>query len=504
MTVPLDAECRIEPNPGLRSIDGGRILIGGAPFRILRLRAGGAELIRSWFAGGPIDDRPAHHDLARRLERNGMATIRWPAPKPEGAQEAGVRSAVIIPSHDDQDELDRTMACAVDRWADEVIVVDDGSERPITAPSPRVTLRRHDRPVGPGMARQRGLDATEADVVVFLDAGVTITPEDASGLLAAFVDPAVVAAAPRVRSEPAGHLVGRYDLHRSPLDLGPAESLVGPGRQVPYVPTACLAVRSAAVREVGGFDPGLRYGEDVDLVWRLEAIGIVRYLPHLSAVHRPRATLAAMVAQRHHYGSSAAALAQRHGADALTPCRVSPWTALVVGLALATRPFLAAGTIVGTGLALGPKLEPMPDARIEALALTARGHWYGGLSVLTATTRAWAPLLLPLLLGGGRSRRTAGTILAAAAGRRLLDGPRQGDAAAIDVAIGLVDDLAYCSGLWRGAIEQRSAGPLRPVLASWPGGGPSLRQRLSARWSRLTGRGNRSGTGAEPRTATRR
>lgn len=500
MTVPLDAECRLEPNPGLRSVDGGRILIGGAPLRILRLRTGGAELVRGWFAGGPIDDRPAHHDLARRLERNGMATIRWPAPGPEAPEPW---TAVIIPSHDDHDALDRTIASGPHRWADQVIVVDDGSERPIVAPSDQVTLLRQDRAGGPGAARQRGLEATEAEVVLFLDAGVTIAPDDARGLLDAFVDPAVVAAAPRVRSEPVEHLVGRYDLARSPLDLGTVESLVGPGRQVPYVPTACLAVRASAVRDVGGFDPGLRYGEDVDLVWRLGRIGTVRYLPGLTAVHRPRATMAALVAQRHHYGSSAAPLATRHGHDALTPCRVSPWTALVVGLAMARRPFLAGATAFGTGMALRPKLEPMPDARVEALGLTVRGHWYGGLSILTAVTRAWAPLLVPLLLRGGRLRRWAGTVLAAAAARRLLDGPRQPDTAAIDVAVGLVDDLAYCSGLWRGAIRERSVGALLPVLASWPGGGPTLRQRLSSFGPRRSGR-DPGEPGTAPEAATRR
>ena len=44
--------------------------------------------------------------------------------------------------------------------------------------------------------------------------------------------------------------------------------------KVSYVPTAALLVRRAALDSVtpgGGavFDPALRYGEDVDLVWRL-------------------------------------------------------------------------------------------------------------------------------------------------------------------------------------------------------------------------------------------
>ncbi|MEL6982153.1 MAG: glycosyltransferase, partial [Actinomycetota bacterium] len=163
MTVPLDAQCHIEPSPDLRSIDDGRILIGGAPLRILRLRTGGAELIRGWFAGQPIDDQPAHHDLARRLERNGMATIRWPEPAVGSPRP---RTAVIIPSHNDQDELHRTLATGITAWADETIVVDDGSTPPLGPLGPQVTVLRQDRPGGPGSARQRGLEATSADVVL--------------------------------------------------------------------------------------------------------------------------------------------------------------------------------------------------------------------------------------------------------------------------------------------------------------------------------------------------
>lgn len=476
MTVPLAAGCHLEPTPDLRTIDGGRILIGGAPLRIVRLRDGGADLVRHWFAGGPIADLPAHHQLARRLEQNGMAHLRWPGQD----RPAGRGPTVIIPTHDDRAELDRTLAAGIAAWADEVLVVDDGSVPAVDQLGPEVTVLRRPEAGGPGVARQDGLEAAEGDLVLFIDAGVTLAPADAAGLLAAFGDPAVVAAAPRVRSEPGCHLVARYDRHRSPLDLGPTESLVGPGRLVPYVPTACLAVRADAVRRIGGFDPDLRYGEDVDLVWRLSQIGSVRYLPNLSATHRPRSTVRAMVAQRRDYGSSAAGLAARHGADPVTPCRVSPWTALVVAMALAGHPALAAATVVGTGLALEPKLRPMPQARAEAVALTVRGHWYGGLSILTASTRSWAPLVIALLAGGSRSRRLGVTVLAAATARRAIDGPPEPGPALLDLTLGLVDDLAYCSGLWRGAKAERSSVALRPVLASWPGGGPPGRARARA------------------------
>ncbi len=495
----LDASCLVEPTPDLRTVDGGRVLIGGAPLRLLRLADDGAAVVRRWFAGQPVGDSPAHRRLARRLEEGGLAHIRWPA---AGAETAGsgpgrrpapaTTVSVIVPTHDDHDELARTLASLSDHrtattaataataaTSIDVVVVDDGSSAPPEpGPGVRLLLRRR-RAGGPAAARQTGLDAIDTDLVVFVDAGVVLARSTLAGLIRAFDDPAVVAAAPRVRSEPLPHPVARYELHRSPLDLGPVESLVGPGRAVPYVPTACLAVRAEAVAAAGGFDPGLRYGEDVDLVWRLGRLGHVRYLPDLGATHRPRPTLPALLTQRRAYGSSAAPLAERHGHEALAPCRVSGWTVAVVWLALSGRPVAAGLTAVGTGLALAPKLEPLPDVRAEAMALTLRGHWYGGRSIVTAVARTWAPLVLVAPVLGPRAARLARVAAVVGVARRLLDGPRRPGAAALDLAIGAADDLAYAAGVWEGAVRHRITGPLRPVLTSWPEPGPGLMARLT-------------------------
>ena len=65
-----------------------------------------------------------------------------------------------------------------------------------------------------------------------------------------------------------------------------------------YVPAAVLVVRASALDEVGGFDVGMRCGEDVDLVWRLcrcRLAGTLRTVrgrappaaPQLASVLRP-------------------------------------------------------------------------------------------------------------------------------------------------------------------------------------------------------------------------
>lgn len=469
----LPATYRLEAAPDLRTLANGRILLGGAPFTIMRLSAAGAETTRAWFRGDSVSKATSHQALARRLLAAGMVSPRW---EPDTSQAA---MTVIIPVKDDQAGLDDTLAQLLQHanapcgppGTPRVVVVDDGSATPVTCAYHGVTIYRNETSTGPGQARQLGLAEIDTPVVAFVDAGVRVTAADLATIAHHFDDPMVVAAAPRIRSSPAAHLVGRYDEHRSPLDLGPMASLVGPGKQVPYVPTACLIARTAAVEAAGGFDPDLRYGEDVDLVWRLGAAGAIRYCPDVEALHPPRPTVGRMASQRASYGSAAAPLALRHG-EAVAPAKLSGWSVLVTLLVLLGHPAKALVAWAWTASALRPKIEPMPDATVEAVMLTGRGHWYGGLSLLTAVSRTWMPFVAFAALILPSQRRRLTWLAVAALARRLIDGPRRPGAAVVDVALGAVDDLSYCAGVWQGAVHSRSAASLKPVMTSWPKPGP--------------------------------
>lgn len=94
---------------------------------------------------------------------------------------------------------------------------------------------------------------------------------------------------------------------------------------MPYVPTAALLVRRAALEGVGLFDPALRVGEDVDLVWRLHDSGwSTRYDPRTVVVHEGPIGWSGWLTRRHRYGTSAAPLAARHRGR-LTPLVLRPW-----------------------------------------------------------------------------------------------------------------------------------------------------------------------------------
>jgi mycofactocin system glycosyltransferase len=268
---------RLILDPAVRVYDGGRVL--AARGRIIRLAEGGPAALRALLADTAT---PAQARLGERLIDAGFA---HPRPMPSRTP-----VTIVIPVKDEPAGLARCLA-ALDpsgrlRTADvclrPLIVVDDGSAVPIPG-----AIRR-ERCGGPAAARNTGLDHARTELVAFLDADTLPPPDWIERLAGHFDDPRVAAVAPRIRAA---------NRRRSPLDLGP-------NRTVPYVPSAALIVRTP-VR----FDETLRYGEDVDLVWRLLDAGHrVVYDPSVVVLHHE----ARVARRRFRYGTSAAPLAARH------------------------------------------------------------------------------------------------------------------------------------------------------------------------------------------------
>ncbi|MCI2423943.1 mycofactocin biosynthesis glycosyltransferase MftF [Saccharopolyspora sp. K220] len=440
---------RLVPDPGLLRWDDGRILAGGAPFRVMRLSARGADLVNDW-----IEGKPASGSLARRLVRAGMMH-----PHYDAAQSRPEDVTAVIPVRD-ADPTDLLAALG----KSEVIVVDDGSKRPV--PGAAV---RHDVARGPAAARNAGWRLARTPLVVFLDADTVPEPGWLEPVLRHFEDPAVAAVAPRVRSSPANTALTRYESTQSPLDLGTEPGLVRPGGRISYVPTAALVVRVAALRELDGFDEDLRFGEDVDLIWRLIAQRhLVRYEPTATVQHAPRASWSALLRQRFDYGSSAGPLAQRHGA-AVAPVRASLWSALAWALVLTGRTGVGIAVVGGAAVLLSRKLGKIGVPTSESLRLAVQGNVGAGRTFADAIGRAWAPIAIPVLMLSRRGRIVLGLV----ALRHLLDWTRQRpplDPIRWSLAR-IADDVAYGCGVLRGALKSRSPAALLPSLSD--GGGRS-------------------------------
>ena len=431
----------------------------------MRLRAGaGAELDRltAPLRAGPAD-RPLRV-LARTLVDGGLAH-----PRPGAAQVGDV--TVVVPVRDRTVELARCLR-GLGRGVP-VLVVDDGSRDPQAvarvAADHGARVVHQPRNTGPAGARNTGVAATTTALLAFLDSDCVVPEDWLARLVGHFDDPSVAAVAPRVRARAGtGSLLSRYAAARGPLDLGPHEARVRPGGRVPYVPTAALVVRREALLATSttgeAFDVALRFGEDVDLVWRLHDAGwTVRYDPRSAVGHAEPDRWWSWLRRRHHYGTSAAPLAERHPGR-LTPLVLPPWPTLALLLLAAGRPLpalvSAAVPVVRvhrvlrrTGLPTGPCA--LTAARLGLTAVTATLGGLGGAGTVTT-----APLLVAAL-AGRRTRRAALVALVAPpllehlVRRPALDPLRW-------TGVRLVDDLAYASGVWRGCWTARTLAPLRP------------------------------------------
>lgn len=555
-----------------RRLEGGRVLSGGAPLRLLRLGEQGAAVVERWVAGGTVGDDPASRALARHLVSTGMV---HPCPP---RTTLPLEVTIVVPVRDQPDHLRRLLdslaahpeglhrvivvddgstdpgglaaACAVawetDASSSSALLVGDGSERSArggngsggegragagngsggegsagggngsggggsagctdegfagekhAASVPLLQVVRNERSLGPGAARNLGASLGSGDVVVFLDADVVVTDKWLHPLLVHFADPAVGAVAPRVTApegttrprvtepagaagpwvtEPAGHrerdgLLGRYEVARSPLDLGPRPAAVYPGSRVGYVPSAALAVRRRALLDVGGFEHSLHIGEDVDFVWRLDASGwSVRYEPSARVVHTTRATLRAWLGQRFQYGTSASVLSQRHP-GAIAAVRVPQWAVASWSAAAIGSQRVAAGLLGASGAAwaasavsLARELPLTHRRLIEAIRLTTKVHWQAGASLAEAIRRPWWPFAVLAAWHMPSARRAvAAAWLVPPCWRWLRDRPSM--PLWTWVGLHLADDLAYGAGVWAGCLARSTFGPLLPQLTA--------------------------------------
>lgn len=464
---------RVTPDTTLRRHAHGRVVLGGSPTRLLRLTEHGSALLDRWCAGEPIGTSPHETVLARRLLDAGLLQ---PAPGPGRYTPADV--TVVVPVKDDPDGLARLLAATAD--IAHQIVVDDGSATPLLHATTRHLSAR-----GPAAARNTGWRRATTDLVAFLDADTAPEPGWLTSVLPLFDDPRVAAVAPRVvsgygssNSDRHSRPLASYERDHSSLDMGPHPAAVRPMSRVSYVPAAALVVRRTALASLGGFDDALRYGEDVDLIWRLLAAGhTVRYQPEATVWHQPRATLRAWLRQRHYYGTAAGPLAIRHPGH-LACVRASPWTLAAAALAAAGRPRTAVAlAAVEAGLGARTALRRDVPGSV-AVALGARRQAVAVRMLADAVRRTWWPLLLPARRG--RRLLAASLLPCAVAGVRaslgthptgppcLAVGNRQRTRPLDPVrwtALRIADDVAYSTGVIAGCVRYRTLAPLLPKLA---------------------------------------
>jgi peptidoglycan/xylan/chitin deacetylase (PgdA/CDA1 family)/GT2 family glycosyltransferase len=214
---------------------------------------------------------------------------------------AGPVVSVIIPAHNAQSTLERTLQSLIDQtfrdW--EAIVVDDGSTdatariaEQVIATDDRIKLIQ--QPAGGvSRARNNGLSVARGGWVLFLDADDLITSQYMTRMLAETDrDPfcqAIVCGYARVT--PDGRIFDQYSAPGGDLFPLLAQTCV-------FAIHACMLRRSLIV-EAGAFDPALKTCEDWDLWQRIARSGVMFHsVPDVMAHYCMRAMSASTDATR--------------------------------------------------------------------------------------------------------------------------------------------------------------------------------------------------------------
>ena len=229
-----------------------------------------------------------HHEWPETTPTADMAPSMPPTPS---------NISVVVPVRDNQAGINVLL-----RWwtaaapAAELVVVDDGSTIPVVASEPNVKLIRT-RGHGPASARNTGWLAARGPWVAFVDSDCTPDGEWPRPFISSWAGE--VAMQGRVTTAQR-HVFATY--YESQRVLTPMHwDRNGRPR---YLITANALVWRPALELVGGFHRAfqLAAGEDIDLGYRLAAVGRLGWAPMAIVTHEWEASLAAFVRRFHRYG----------------------------------------------------------------------------------------------------------------------------------------------------------------------------------------------------------
>lgn len=442
-------------------LPGGRVL-GGAPRVLLQVDE---HDLRELAADGQAHRHPG---LARLLLRTGLAAPR----APQGPWTLSDVTAVV-PVKDDAGRIEAALASL--RGVAEVVVVDDGSSDGTgdVARAAGARVLRHERPRGPAAARNAGLAAARTPLVLMVDADTSAPPGWAEPLLGALADPEVLLVAPRVLGldRRGGSLVERYERVQSPLDQGSRPGLVGPGRDIAFVPAAGLLVRREDLLALGGFDEQLATGEDVDLCTRAADAGwLLRYDPAVVLRHDHRTRLRSMLTRRYQYGGAGAQLWLRH--PELNPATsAGGWlAALLLVVGAPRRPAVAgAAVLAAASAARAATMMRSEGVPLRTCAQTAARAELGAARRMAGTAVRFTGLPATALLAL-RSKRARLLLVGGSLTMHVRDHRSLAPELGVLPFVGLrlLEESALGAGLWHACLRQRSFRPFDPRLALLP------------------------------------
>lgn len=185
----------------------------------------------------------------------------------------------------------------------EIVVVDNCSTdntADILARYPVKRLYCEER--GPAAARNFGIAHSQSEIVAFTDADCVADVDWLAQLVQPYQDEKIGATGGDIHAfpQPEWDILDRFSAQFPPL----VNFWSGENEFLPHLFTANASYRREALQALGGFNPCMLTGEDVELSWRLQlqTRWRVGYAPLAAIYHRHRMTREGLARQYRQYG----------------------------------------------------------------------------------------------------------------------------------------------------------------------------------------------------------
>jgi cellulose synthase/poly-beta-1,6-N-acetylglucosamine synthase-like glycosyltransferase/peptidoglycan/xylan/chitin deacetylase (PgdA/CDA1 family) len=215
--------------------------------------------------------------------------------------------AIVVPAYNEQVTIERAVrSLAASDYDDfEVVVVDDGSldrtaEIVAELELDNVRLVRQDNS-GKAAALNTGVEVTDSEVVVMVDADTLFEPETLGRLVQPFADPEIAAVSGNTKVGNRRGLLGRWQHIEYVIGFNLDRRMYEVLQCTPTVPGAAGAFRREDLAAIGGV-PGNTLAEDTDLTLAIGRTGRrVVYAPDARAWTEAPSTLGALWRQRYRW-----------------------------------------------------------------------------------------------------------------------------------------------------------------------------------------------------------
>lgn len=381
----------------------GGIILQESPLRVFRVNETAFAILtacRQGFSLQEYGNREARQTAALLALLDSLCRWRileW-RPQAQGFQPS---VSIVIPVYNRPQEISECLEALLHlhypEERREIIVIDDGSTdgtREVVGRYP-VRLIAREANQGQAAARNLGVQRARGEIIAFIDSDCVAEPEWLTELVPYFQDQRLGLVGGFVASYFQKTWLDRYESAASPLNMGRSPVMADPSDLDFYVPTCNLLVRKAAYLEVGGLDETRRFGEDVDLCWKLRKQGYRQlYVPVGPVRHKHRSRLLDSALQRFHYGTSEPELYASHPEVKKRlpwqPAGLLFWSALALGFFWQTAFLLvAAATWLG-------------DFWAKKRAFPTAGNKFLQIKILTALVKSYVSLAYYLTLHGIR------------------------------------------------------------------------------------------------------